>query len=279
MSQENQTPEDGEKKHPQSVTMRFKIDRKQREAIQLKDNRSIALLWGQEIDPATGNGGKFCRAKLWNRAGVKLLEILKERDVTEKNPLVIDLTGVMKKDQKDQKDILEASFFSIVGEPKRERGDRGENKPEAGGQEEKPKKAREKREFEHDIAIAGILDVRTEKDGALVVDLAGMKKEEWDKASREDRENDAKLFRIQVSGDIAKIHEGIEKAANWEGPYMDLSNAVVIRAKGTWDKLADSDPAKGAYRPFVFRPSSAEIVGGPNHQAKEAKKSQPEMAL
>lgn len=274
-SNQDQAPDQkaGEAGSKATVTVRLRMDRPQKDLVRLSDERTIALLWGREISQETGRPLSFRRVKLWNRAGETLMKILKERGVSEQNPITVDLNGIMKQDKREKKDILEASYFTIVGDPQRTRSGAKNDATKNDGKEQKPAaqpKTREKREFEHDMVVTGLLEERTGADGQAVAELAAMKAEEWAKASPEDRENDAKLFKIVLVGQMTGLQEQISKAAAWNGPYLDLEQPPVIRVKGTWQKLdGEAKEANAPYREFVFHAKSGNVLSGPNFTAED----------
>lgn len=256
----------------QKVTVRLKLDRPQKELVRLTDQRTIALLWGREISIENGRPLSFRRVKLWNRAGETLMKILKERDVSEQNPIVVDLNGVMKQDKREKKDVLEASYFTIVGEPQRtKKAEKDSARADAAAEAKPQPKTREKREFEHDMVVTGLLEERAGADGQRVAELAAMKAEEWAKASPADRESDAKMFKIVLAGPVSALQEQISKAAAWNGPYLDLEQPPVIRVKGTWQKLdSEAAAANAPYREFVFHAKSGNVLSGPNFSSDQA---------
>mgnify|MGYP001495067578 CR=1 FL=1 len=251
---------------PRRTTIRLRIDRMPKDLVRLSDDRTIALLWGREIAIPSNQPLGFRGAKLWNRAGETLVKIMKARGLSQENPMTVDLTGSVKIDKHNQRENFEASFFKIVGDRERapatsqnedpanpasnpethdsHTGRRTDN-AEARGQNDAGR-PRGKREFEHDLAVTGILDVRTEKDGHLVSEIVAMKTDEWEKASPEEREDDSRMFRVVLLGEAAKTHAEIQAAADWNGPYMDVQNPVVLRVKGTWDKLDAKSAAANA---------------------------------
>lgn len=279
------------------TTLRLRIDRMPKPLVRLSDDRTIALLWGRELGPNDRPLG-FRGAKLWNRAGETLLKIMKARGVSTEAPITVDLSGSIKIDKHNQRENFEASFFKIVGDPERsvqegqKRGTQPQRRDPAPARDRQtaalqqassPAKSRQKREFEHDLTVTGILDHVTGKDGTARAELVAMKRDEWQKATPEERDDDTRMFKVVLAGDIARLHAEIEQAAAWNGPYMDVSQPVVIRAKGTWDKLSEAAAeANGPFRPFIFRPATAEIIAAPNlaairqAPAEDARAAEPE---